>query len=352
MLKTRVCAKGPLEASGVMLETSAMRTVHRNAALDFTKGALVLFMVLYHWLNTFIGAHDYIYRYLRFLPPSFIFITGFLISNIYLVKYNITDTTLTTRLLYRGVKILGLFTVLNLTVNALFMHFPTTLGSAIAVYVTGNIVFSGVGKVAVFYILVPISYLLISSAGLLLGWSRYKYTFLVAYLVVTCLIVVLQFNGLESGNLELLAVGFLGASLGYISIEKLELIALHSGKLCIAYLCYIIAVTVWSPGYFMQVIGVCLTLLVLYCLGVNTSGSSAAQRYINQLGKYSLFGYVIQVVFLQILYRGLRRSHLGTFSLCVSLVAALVLTVGAVAAVDRARDKSTVLNMLYKAVFA
>src|SRR6185295_1822787 len=56
----------------------------RNPALDFTKGALVLIMVLYHWLNYFVSADGFGYRYLRFITPSFIVITGFLVSHIYL----------------------------------------------------------------------------------------------------------------------------------------------------------------------------------------------------------------------------------------------------------------------------
>ena len=56
----------------------------RISALDFTKGALVLVMVLYHWLNYFVGPQGDFYRYLSFLPPSFICITGFLISHVYL----------------------------------------------------------------------------------------------------------------------------------------------------------------------------------------------------------------------------------------------------------------------------
>src|SRR4029077_598346 len=51
----------------------------RIPALDFTRGTLVLIMVLYHWLNYFVTADGTIYKYLRFLTPSFIFITGFLI---------------------------------------------------------------------------------------------------------------------------------------------------------------------------------------------------------------------------------------------------------------------------------
>src|SRR4051794_18609125 len=66
----------------------------RIDALDFTKGILVLIMVLYHWLNYFVTGHDWIYKYLRFLPISFVFISGFLISQVYLSKYKRADLTI------------------------------------------------------------------------------------------------------------------------------------------------------------------------------------------------------------------------------------------------------------------
>src|SRR6185503_19333445 len=83
----------------------------RNYALDFTKGALVLLMVFYHWLNYFIGP-DFDYRYLRFLTPSFIFITGFVISHVYFSK-NTDVGRLSSRLFTRGLKLLLLLVVLN-----------------------------------------------------------------------------------------------------------------------------------------------------------------------------------------------------------------------------------------------
>src|SRR6266404_6713536 len=87
----------------------------RIPALDFTKGALVLIMVLYHWINYFLGPHDI--RYLRFLTPSFIFISGFIVSNVYIFKYGISDAQLPKRLIQRGLKILGVFLLLNLLRN-------------------------------------------------------------------------------------------------------------------------------------------------------------------------------------------------------------------------------------------
>src|ERR1700691_3958535 len=71
----------------------------RIPALDFTKGALVLVMVLYHWMNYFVMADGSIYKYLRFLTPSFIFITGFLISQVYLSKYQASRSHVPGRLL-------------------------------------------------------------------------------------------------------------------------------------------------------------------------------------------------------------------------------------------------------------
>src|SRR5579872_443944 len=81
-----------------------VKDTNRVPALDFTKGALVLIMVLYHWLNYFVGPQGDIYKYLRFLTPSFIFITGFLISNVYLSKYGIADPRIPRRLVQRGLK--------------------------------------------------------------------------------------------------------------------------------------------------------------------------------------------------------------------------------------------------------
>ena len=95
----------------------------RNLALDFTKGALVLFMVLYHTMNYFMENRGGAWlKYLRFLPPSFIFITGFLISNVYLTRYGSGDARLYRRLIVRGLKLVMIFTLLNLLAGLVTMQ--------------------------------------------------------------------------------------------------------------------------------------------------------------------------------------------------------------------------------------
>ena len=80
----------------------------------------MLIMVLYHWLNYFVSPSGAWYKYLRFLTPSFIFITGFFISNIYLPKYKATDSRLPKRLLSRGLKLVAIFVSLNAAIGLFF----------------------------------------------------------------------------------------------------------------------------------------------------------------------------------------------------------------------------------------
>src|SRR5215813_10557683 len=84
----------------------------RIDALDMTKGVLVVAMVVYHSFNY---STDYAlgFKYLPFLPPSFILITGFLISRLYFTPEAARDSGVYGRLLLRGFRLLFVFTVLN-----------------------------------------------------------------------------------------------------------------------------------------------------------------------------------------------------------------------------------------------
>lgn len=100
-------------------EVALAKKPSRIYALDFTKGALVLIMVLYHWLNYFVTSNGTVYKYLRFLTPSFIFISGFLISHVYLSKYRTSGLKVPRRLLVRGFKLLAIVFCLNMALSLL-----------------------------------------------------------------------------------------------------------------------------------------------------------------------------------------------------------------------------------------
>jgi len=332
----------------------------RIPALDFTKGMLVLIMVLYHWLNYFVSSGADFYKYLRFLTPSFICISGFLISHTYLARYDISDTRLTKRLIARGLKLLGVFILLNTFLSVLVSDpyhgkasfFQMGLKEALATYVAGNVFIAGVGRGVAFYILVPIGYLLLLSAGLLVVCRWYRYTFHVVCVFFLLGILALHLRGFQSGNLELLTIGLLGVILGYVPAARINTLGKYAVPLAAAYLCYLVAITLWHEIFPLQVAGVCLSLAIIYLLGTRGGEPGVVRRSVLLLGKYSLVGYIAQVVILQLQRRGLEHFDLGAGPLLLSLFAALALTMLTVVTVDRARAKSVTVDGLYKAVFA
>jgi peptidoglycan/LPS O-acetylase OafA/YrhL len=330
----------------------------RIPALDFTKGALVLIMVLYHWLNYFIGIQWPYYRYLRFLTPSFIFITGFMISNVYLSKYAAADPRLSKRLFTRGLKLIAIFLALN--VARIFAVPLAGTGAPVpnlldpqnlfSVFVSGNL--PAGSKLISFSILVPISYLLMLSGALMLPYRLYRYTFHLLCVALLSCIVILGVTGSGSYDLEFITIGMLGVLAGFVPIEAINSFVRHPYMLAFAYLCYTIAITQWNVPFPLLVVGVSLSLTVIYLMGVSGSESGRIRSEIILLGKYSLFGYISQIAILQILSAGFHRINLGLTGLVISFIAAFALTIASVEAVNRARARTASVDRLYKAVFA
>jgi peptidoglycan/LPS O-acetylase OafA/YrhL len=348
-----------IAASGrVKLERSTVS--HRIPAFDFTKGTLVLFMVLYHWLNYFYGPQGEIYKYLRFLTPSFIFITGFLISHVHFAKYGIGNAKLSSRLFVRGVKLLAIFSVLNI-MAALLEPMPLIrdilLGRAALVnlgtiFVTGVVASGPSGKIAVFTILVPIGYLLILSSLLSIACRYFKYSFhAVCALSLVCM-VLLGLHGVQSANLELLAMGLLGVVFGYASPNKIQQLVSHPWVIASAYCVYLVAITIWPVSLYEQMVGACLTTALIYVVGARAGEPGRLLSHIVLLGRYSLFGYIAQIAILQALRMSLMHVNCGPVILAASFVAGLVLTMISVEAVDRGRALSKTIDGAYRAVFA
>ena len=318
----------------------------RNAALDFTKGALVLLMILYHWTNYFVTLDESYYKYLRFITPSFIFITGFLIANVYLGRYEIGDPRLHLRLLERGFKLLVIFTGLNLAASVLLGPGPSAfLQNASSTYLTGN------GKTAVFSVLVPISYVLIFSSVLLLPCQWFKSFLSLVCAIFFLAILILHLNGLASGNLELFTMGLLGMVLGGAPLQRIDRFAGNRWLIAATYALYLVMITRWNEIYPLQVVGVCLSLLFIYSLALKMAGSS--HRWIVLLGKYTLLAYITQIAVLVLLSWSIRRFLTdGAGRVMISFVGAFALTYFVVQRVDRLRARWTIADRMYKFVFA
>jgi hypothetical protein len=331
---------------------------NRIAALDFTKGALVLIMVLYHWLNYFVGP-NLDYRYLRFLTPSFIFVTGFLVAHVYFSGQNAADPRLGKRLLIRGIKLLVIFVILNAVRSILLpvlsgahISFADQLspGNLWAVGVVGNVPVTS-SKLIAFYILVPISYLLLLSAGLSLPYRSFKYSFHVACILFLSGILVLALNGRRSYNLEFITIGLLGAMAGFVSIQTINNFVRHPITLLLGYLSYVVAITAWNVPFPLLAVGVCLSVWAIYLAGLQEPESSRAGRHVILLGKHSLFGYVAQIAILQILSTTFRHVKPGPAVTVISFVAAFALTMLAVEVLERVKSRSLITDRLYKVAF-
>jgi peptidoglycan/LPS O-acetylase OafA/YrhL len=331
----------------------------RIPALDFTKGFLVLVMVLYHWINYFIGPEWPYYNYLRFLTPSFIFITGFIVSNIYLQKYDAADARLPKRLFTRGLKLLGVFLALNLTRTLVVpvvgtgtsLRNQVTLRNIFIVFASGNLPVAG-GKLVSFSILVPIGYLLVLSGLLTFAYRIHKHVFHAVCTFFLSGILALGLMGIRIYNLEYITIGMLGLLAGFLPIKTINSFVRHPYAFAVAYGCYTVAITIWSVPFPLVVIGVCLSVAVIYLIGASGQKYGAIRNEVILLGKYSLFGYISQIAILQILSAGSHRVTIGFAGLVLSFIAAFALTIVSVEVIDRARVWTTGVDRLYKAVFA
>jgi hypothetical protein len=326
---------------------SAAARGYRNAALDFVKGSLVVIMVLYHWLNYFIGVGWDGYRYLRFLTPSFIFITGFLISHVYLAAYDRDRSRVRNRLVQRGIRLLVLFGVLNLIVGVAVQGRAggTETASWETILLTGN------GRTA-FSILVPIGYFLILAPAVL-ALSRRAGVSLAFFAAVTVgATIALSYADAANAHLEMLSMAFVGLAAGTVEISRIDAVVQRPALLVMAYGVYVTAITVFNVPFALQVVGVSLSVLLLYAIGSTWRVPAGVHRSVVQLGNYSLFAYVAQIAALQVLRRGLRGHDLSGAELALPFVVALLVTILAVQAVALVRQRSTMVDSLYRAVFA
>lgn len=332
--------------------TPVAKSATRNTALDFTKGFLVYLMVFYHWFNYFVGPSG-VYKYIRFLTPSFIFITGFIVSSIYFVKYDIHDFRLPARLATRGLKIIAVFVVLNAVVSVVLpidgMLHPPML-QLLVTHLIGTAT-PGV-KEAAFPVLVPIGELLLLSAVLACAYRLSRYVVHVCCALAFAAVILLRVSGTENPNAELIAIGLLGMVLGMVPLPRLMSVVKRPVILAVAYILFDIAVSRWGEIYALQVLGVCLSIAVIYLVGASRGVASWLGRIVVLIGKYSLVGYISQIAILQVLRRMMTINTLGTYRFAVSFVLAFVLTTSSIMLLGAARRRSGAIDRSYKFVFA
>ena len=323
----------------------------RLVGLDWAKGALVLVMVFYHWMNYFIGLDSSIYKYIRFLTPSFIFVAGFLVAHVYLDRFLAGDGRIPGRLIKRGVKLLMIVLGLNILANIIGTGIAAkrmsglTLEDRVWAYLTG-------WAPVAFSVLVPIAYLLIISAGLLMAARYVRCAFhLIAFILVLTAWIT-EWIGLQNGYLDMLSIGMLGVSLGHTPIASINRLIKPPFGLLIIYVIYLLAITKWNVLYSLQIVGVAVNLLLLYWLGGEVLHDDAWKRTVIRLGEYSLFAYIAQIVLLQMFRKATNVVWPGMGGALFALLAGVVCTILTVEVIHRSRLTIPALDRLYGAVFS
>ena len=309
-------------------------------------------MVVYHAIN-YSPFRPLAFEYLAFLPPSFILIAGFVVGQIYAFKYDLTRWAPYGRLLLRGFKLIALFTVCNLLLHIFeFRAFGWSEGifefadRATSIYLIGN------GRVAIFEVLLPIGYFLLT-APLLVYLSRYSRWSVVGIALATFgLCVWLEKRGLSFDHLVLFSCGLFGMALGAIPIQSINTLASRWAVVLPTYFLYRLASHWLGERYSVQVFGACATLLLLYAIALKWHSFRWLYQHVVQLGVYSLFAYFTQIVLLQILVRWIAGRPQHPWSVVATIGFTLVCTSLAVVLVAKLRARSSVANTGYKTVFA
>lgn len=325
----------------------------RIVSIDFTKGVLVVFMVLYHALN-YSAWRTVPGQYMGFLPPSFILITGFLLTNVYTAKYQTGNWPLYRRLLVRGFKLVLIFTVLNVMGNAVVaqnyngqrLSLADFFREWQAVFVWGN------APMASFEILLPIAYLLLLAPLLLRAHfaSRRLVPGFALLSLVGC--SGMEQAGVAWSHLCLLSVGVIGAAAGVIPLAKLDAILRKRWPLVVtAYLVYWVCQVAWGQIYPVQVFAACATLPMIHAVAIRLNIKACLNQEVSRLGRYSLFSYIAQIALLQILHRVQVFDETSKASVVCMGFATLIATWAAVCLVEYSRRRSSWIGAGYRAVF-
>jgi peptidoglycan/LPS O-acetylase OafA/YrhL len=87
-------------------------------------------------------------------------------------------------------------------------------------------------------------------------------------------------------------------------------------------------------------------------MGLQSGEPGRVRAVVILMGKYSLVGYIAQIMVLQLLHRVLSNIDSETLLLGLSFVLAFALTIISIEILDRMRAQSAIIDKFYKAVFA
>ena len=328
----------------------------RVQAIDFTKGALVVFMVVYHSLN-YSTQYHLGFKYLAFLPPSFIFITGFLIASVYFRRPLERDGTTRRRMLVRGLKLLAIFTALNIAVTLVSTRYyngqPLNLSLFFSLW--REVYLQGAGSLVAFEVLVPIAYILLIGP-VLLGFHRMTPWIVpvLAIIVIVGLVWLQAIGQRVSANVSMMAAGFVGAGFGIIPKKAFNALSrFWYTPIAVYAVIGFVGNRYGVVGQWIlaQQVAAVVAVAALYGIGARFRTPEWLIERIVVLGNYSLLAYIAQIGFLQILVRWTGRFEPGSLAFAAFLLSVLILTSLAAEITHWSRERSGTVDGAYRFVF-
>lgn len=329
-----------------------LKNNQRDYALDFVKGFLVQTMVLYHSINYFRGVEHIVLDYIDFVTGSFIFLSGYIVSSIYLQKYGNDWKFICKRLMTRGFKIILIFSVVNIVLNLTLktnynkveMGIGSFLGNLSSVYIYGN------GRLAAFEILLPIAYVLMLS-GLMIYILRNR------LLVIATVVMLFAYCLLAESvpfNLLYMSIGMNGLALGYTKLDKRKVF--YEGKsnilsTVVLVSLYGMAITIFEKSAWLYFLGIIAVVSALFVIGRNLDYSKQLNRTFIILGQYSLAAYLFQIFILQILRRMSWFYSLPVVDVAIAFAITSMFIILFCVSIIYLRQKNNTLNVMYKLVF-
>ncbi len=323
----------------------------RDLRLDFVKGVLVIVMVFYHTMNYFIVGYDIVYTIIGFVSGSFLFISGFLIGYSYKPKFFLDKYGVVKRLIIRGFKILLLFTILNLLIHLLVKKNYNNTKFGIDIFINNlySIYVVGSGKVSSFEILVPIAYVLIISP-LFLFLKQIKHFLLI---LITIIVIIQAFYPIVTDSLSFVLIGLSGECIGLFTSEDVLKKLIRYKYINLGFLSAVIFIIIFLKiNLIIYVIYIISMLKFFYDFPVKIK-SDVPSPVITLLGKYSLFCYISQIIFLQILNRIIinKKFDLGYEFIIIFFITNIFLYF-LCKKIEFLRNQLPFMNKLYKLAFA
>jgi hypothetical protein len=324
----------------------------RDCAIDFVKGVLVEVMIVYHTMNYFVGAQSPVLKYLDFVSGGFIFITGYVISAFYTMKYKADPLRMYLRLFLRGGKIVLLFTFVNLAINLVFQKNYNNAELGVNKFIENlyPIYVLGYKQIAAFEILLPIAYVLIISP-LLLAVSRWRNLLLI---LISTMFLYCSLTPSAPFNLLYLSIGLNGFALGLLFKSYLAGHASDTSYnrqfICLAVL-YFGLIALWERTFLSYALGVIAISCALYFIGCNLNYNTRVLRTVVLCGQYSLLAYLSQIIVLQGVFRlGKYFGSPGLLPISAFIITNVVVIV-ICEGVALNRGKSQSLDRVYRTIF-